>query len=172
MFWGTKDTAVNKMSPVLASWSLHFQGGDRYTHCIGYWIKLKKTLTKKLRWRERVLGCEERVFLLTVEWSGERKLCQHTGGGQLRGAKALRLQLAGCEARGGYVSRSGSRGDQEDSGGGGEDSTGVRQVTAVWFHSVWEGKTLGASGSSGVIRFCSEGFLGLLGWERAGRGQE
>ena len=47
MFWETKDTAVNKMSQVLASWSLHFHGGDRYTHCIVYRIKLKKNIKKK-----------------------------------------------------------------------------------------------------------------------------
>lgn len=31
---------------------------------------------------------------------------------------------------------------------------------------------LRASRSRGVIQFCSEGLLALLGWERAGRGQE
>lgn len=90
---GSKDTAVNKMSQVLASWSLHFFMVVTDTRFV-YWIKLKKHTHKSKQIKEERCSAVRRGVLATVEWSGERKLCQCTGEGQLRGAKVLRPQLA------------------------------------------------------------------------------
>ena len=77
MFWGTKDTAVNKMSQVLASWSLHFHGGDRYT--IRVLNQVKKTHTQKSKQIKRKGAQLSGEGVLADSWMkwGEKALPMH-----------------------------------------------------------------------------------------------
>ena len=104
--------------------------------------QVKKTLKKKIsRWRER-RGCSCWQLNEAGRESSANTLEKDSWGVQRPWGHSLPV-LRNEEARWAEV----GTGAQEDPGGGGEDSAGVRQLTTGWFYSVWAGKTLGAWGA-------------------------